>query len=386
MARELRWWIAGPMLVCAGLAIVYLPPRGAAWPREPRVDREAPNPYRLRERDLAHRLRDDETALRLLEYRERLRPELDRRRMEGIPGPTALVIGDSLPEAVRHQIARKLDTVWDHVWRHLGLGVTKVSVGVVLEASPGQQPTRWIAYLLPDSSDRTTCVALLPATYSPRSLLTDSLANALQVPDWLGIGLGPCAFYAAFGNPGRGVARWLSARRYDLALDSDWSDTTVTPSVPWWLSPNLNPEAFWEVTHRLPPNGLGCLAGRVASCRAAVLGNAQATDSVRRFLANDRWQRRPTLFGDDHYLADVRRAIGPERFRDFWNSELPVDTALTAALRMPIGEWTRRWEARAAPVVRLGPSAPPQSVLLALLLGLAAIGWVVRSVGRREVR
>jgi hypothetical protein len=388
MARELRWWIAGTLLACAGLASVYTPPRGANWPGAHRAEPEPPSPFRFRERYLAHKLREVETEVRLLEYRDRLRPEFDRRLAAGIPAPASLIVGlDPLPESTRRLVAREVDAAW----RSLGLGVTKVSVGVVLELPPGTQQARWMLYLLPDSSDRTSCIALLPATYWRRSLTSDSLPNDLRFRTWLQRGLGPCAFFAAFGNPGRGVARWLSQRHYDLALDPAWATVNDLGAGPWWMFPGPNrpvdfESLFWTMAHHLPANAVGCLAGRAPSCQVAVLGITPLTDTVRRFVANDLWMRNPSLLGDDHYLADVYRAIGQERFREFWNSEMPVDTALAAALRAPVGDWTLRWERRSAPRVRLGPAAPLPSVLLGLLLAAVAVGSVARLVYGREVR
>lgn len=85
-------------------------------------------------------------------------------------------------------------------------------------------------------------------------------------------------------------------------------------------------------------------------------------------------------------MADLADAIGPERFQRLWNSELPVDTALTAAMRMPIGDWTRRWQATIVPPIRLGPSASLGATLLATLLGIVAVLLVGLTASRREVR
>jgi hypothetical protein len=62
-----------------------------------------------------------------------------------------------------------------------------------------------------------------------------------------------------------------------------------------------------------------------------------------------------------------------------------VDTALTAALRQPIGDRPAR-QARFVPRIRLGPSAPMGDSLLAVMLAALAVALVLLSVGRREVR
>src|SRR2546425_1164462 len=126
-------------------------------------------PARLRAQALAAAWRAANQALRLPQYRQRLQPELLRRRERDEPGPALLFEApDSLPEFARERLRAVLDTVS----RQLGLGVTKVSVGLVVDprrhvsakaAATPSQDFASPAYLFPDSSDRTTCVALIPA-------------------------------------------------------------------------------------------------------------------------------------------------------------------------------------------------------------------------------
>src|SRR5207253_7239875 len=130
MARELRWWLAAVLLACGAVAVAYLPPRGAA--RQAGLG-DAPirqTPARLRAQALAAQWRVANLALRLPEYRKRLQPELLRRRERDEPGPALLVeASDVLAPFVRERVRAVLDTVS----RQLGLGVTKISVGRVVD-------------------------------------------------------------------------------------------------------------------------------------------------------------------------------------------------------------------------------------------------------------
>jgi hypothetical protein len=69
------------------------------------------------------------------------------------------------------------------------------------------------AYLLPDSTDRNTCVVLLAAQYWYRTLLSRRIQPQTGTsPRGCKTSLGPCAFYAAFGRPGvRSAAGWVGA-------------------------------------------------------------------------------------------------------------------------------------------------------------------------------
>ncbi|HYT70127.1 MAG TPA: hypothetical protein VEK78_02025, partial [Gemmatimonadales bacterium] len=62
------------------------------------------------------------------------------------------------------------------------------------------------------------------------------------------------------------------------------------------------------------------------------------------------------------------------------------DTALAAALKMPVGEWTERWERRFVPRLPLGAAAPLGASGLGVLLAGAALASVALGAKRRQVR
>jgi hypothetical protein len=391
MARELKWWIAAALLGCTVLGFVYLPPRAAPllWRRfhEP----PPPTPYRLRVQELAAAWRKSAVELRLLEYRERLRPELERRRALEVPGPAVIV---DWPDAASKDLPRYVASALDSAWTRLGLGVTKVSVGVVAafgapEPDRGQPslPPSMTVYLLPDSSDRNTCLVFLQGFHWARRLhaLPRSAPRDPRFEAFMQNVLGPCAFYAAFGSPGREIRRWLGARRFDLALYPRWESQPAGGPDDYVMLDRRQPW-FWMQVYQYPPDAIGCLAGRRDGCRTAVLTGAGTTEPPSRIVTTERWWWHQALVGGDYYLADVVRTVGHERFRRFWGSELPVDTALAAALRTPVGDWTREWQASLVPPIRLGPTVPPSSALLGLLLAAVAMTTVLRTVSRREVR
>ena len=393
MARQLRWWITAALGACAAIAIAYLPPR--AMPllgqRFFRVVQtfEPPTPYRRRVQELADRYRATSLELTMREYREAIRPEIERRRSLAIPGPAVYFAGDSLSDSARGLVRALLDTAWSQ----LGLGVSKISVGVVVRVVFDRPPTLRTpanlpmapASLLPDSSDRANCLAYVPIFYWGRPGLlkqTHPAANK-DLADVLHDGLGTCVYFAAFGAPGHEIARWLTSRRYDLAL-YPWG-FRVPESMRARSLVDLDKTWFWSSVYRYQAGAVGCMAGRRDDCGHTTLaGGTGASGAV--VSTEQQWWRPPSLAGAGRYFADLVDDIGPERFSRFWNSELPTDTALATAMRMPVGEWTRRWQATVVPRIRLGPAAAISATLLATILGVVAVLLVALTASRRVVR
>ncbi|HET9709187.1 MAG TPA: hypothetical protein VFP39_12890 [Gemmatimonadales bacterium] len=402
MARQLRWWIAAPLGACLVFAIAYLPPRPMPLLGQ-RVFRlaqtfEPPTPYRQRVQELAGRYRRTAFELAMREYEDSLRPELEQHRAQEVPGPAVYFAGpDSLSDSAQGLVRALLERAWNR----LGLGISKISVGVVISVvfqrpPPQEAPAHFPQAdvdLIPDSTNRTTCLAFIPIIYwgRPGILKLARPAPTAKLAEQLQRSLGTCAYFAKFGAPGQEIARWLTSRHYDLAEDP-WTMRTPARSsrVGLWdpdFNELLDPDKpwFWFQVYRYGPDAVGCIAGRPAACgRAALAGGPGPTSPIVSTEQN--WRTPASPAGANRYFADLVDDIGPERFGRFWNSELPPDTALATAMRMPVGEWTRRWQATLVPPIRLGPVAPPSAMMLATLLGVVAVALVMLTAKRRQVR
>jgi hypothetical protein len=103
-------------------------------------------------------------------------------------------------------------------------------------------------------------------------------------------------------------------------------------------------------------------------------------------LPERRWWRAQHLLPGERYLGDIARTVGRDRFLAFWTSGEPVDTALAAALKRPVGEWTADWERGFVQPIRLGPAAPLEGVVMALTIAVFAIVLVAGTASRRQIR
>lgn len=396
MASVKRWAVV-VLVACTAIAFAYLPPRGGTRSRPTQFFTGQAlqlTPARQRAQALAEEWRAADGALRLLEERRRLKQGVSQRRIHDSRPRIVFSSETSVAPAAVQMVASAMDTVW----RDLGLGETKVQVAVVIEmwgaGGSAHQPKAEhdrVTYLTPDSTDRTTCIAFLPAgPYWTRIVSGERPPqfDSRQVVGWLKAGLGPCAFYAAFGTPGRPVRRWLAARNWDVALRLEGDQPSEGSGRTNWLGdPRFG--WFWEAVYSFPPATVACFGGRSHGCRTAVLAGAAQDRDIpvpQIVLAERRWWRTQQLLPGERYLSDVARAVGRDRFQRFWTSALPVDTALAAALKHPVGEWTQQWQRRFIVPIRLGGAAPLGASALALLLGVAAVAAVVLTASRRQVR
>jgi len=377
------------------LALAYLPPRGAT-PNGGSVfvaQSRWGTPARQRAQALADEWRVADASLRLL----RARRELQELLREAKAGTSLVVVSESADVATAAPPIA--DSAIHVAWRQLGLGETKVRVALIIQLAAASQvhdhplPDEGrAAYLAPDSTDRTTCIAAVSTgTYWTRAFTGDLRGRVPfeALVQFLKAGLGPCAFYAAYGTPGKSVRGWLVSRGWDLALTLDAGARGRQGNSPIGMA-EARYYSYWEAIYSLPPTAVACIASRPEGCRAAVLAGASDDpaipfpDIVR--IETRWWRRIPRLVEGQRFLADVAHEVGRDRFLSFWTSALPVDTALAAALKRPVGEWTADWERGFVRPIRLGPTPPLGSAIIAVAFAVFAIVVVAGTASRRQIR
>lgn len=383
MARDLTRWVVALLFVVA--AVVLVDSTNKVRFTGPRFNQPEPTAARRRAMAIASQWRLAVLAERVVGYREELKPRLQELAAAGRPTVALLVDAD---DSLRTALTPLLAPALDSAWALLGLGVTKVSVGLVvgMRRSPGlpgmspisPQESRDL-FLLPDSLAPTQCLAVVPAS----QVWVTRLATRGALVRWLGSSLGPCAFYARFGVPSARIRSWLGARGYDVALAPMSIGQEAGFSTTWMFFGTP-----WEFLYGLPPVALGCVAGRAADCATTIRsGDGAPSDAVGGLLlAEQSWRLEGKRMADgQRFLAEVLEAVGPERFAEFWTTDLPVDSALTLALRRPVGEWTAEWQQRVVPGMRLGPTLPLRPLLTGLVTLLVAPVLALWLAGRRQV-
>jgi hypothetical protein len=158
-----------------------------------------------------------------------------------------------------------------------------------------------------------------------------------------------------------------------------WMIADMRTGRQWW----------WDGVYRFPFPVLACFAGREDACRRSIASGdgGSGGPAPRLVVPDDPWDlRKMRLFGGHRFLSEIARTVGEDRFQEFWTTSLPADSALSVALRQPVGGWTAHWLRRVGPPLPLGAAPSPLDVLLGLVTVVLALALVMAGQARRQVR
>lgn len=273
MARSVAVWVGGAATACLLIGVGYLPPRGLPkWAEGRPYPSFAPNQQRARARELLTRWQVANAALLRARYHDQLGPLLAAQRKGEHLGPALILETDSATRRFGEGIIR---AAFDSAWRQLNLGVTKVSIGILMQDRPPVTERKGppvvpgtfsSTYLLPDSVDRATCLVV---TQTPFFATNKTYLNQARLVRWATGVLGPCAYYAKFGVPSPRVEQWLATRQFDVAILPSWSARSWAgpEDLGWRISFMLQERELWWGIYSYAPNVLSCFAGRPEACR-----------------------------------------------------------------------------------------------------------------------
>lgn len=378
MALNLRRWILGAILGCGLTAAVYLPPSPPLQPSWTEgFDRRDLNPERARVQRLESHLRGTKRALATVLRRDSLAQALRSHRY--LPNtPPTLRIDRHWTAPVWMRLA--IEATLDSVWRHLDPKSAEVGFAIIIDAGRVENNAM---YFLPAATGGHTCVAVVKPSWRLERFMGDSAppADSLPLREWLQSGLGPCAFYAAFGRPGSHIEDWLLARQFDLATETDWN-----PVDPRDDATDMQRASYWRTSF----DAMACIAGDRARCRVALFTPeptpwGQTTHEDLRGVVSPPWFWTATLFEGGRFLSDLIRTMGAERFGSFWHSPADVDKAFVGAFGVPLETYTQGWGRRRMGRLSAGPAARLSTVLLSIgFAGAVLAGLSLYSV-RRQV-
>lgn len=393
MARPVRNWLITAAVGCALAALAFLllgeravdPAGTLSFNADADIERES---------RLGVRVRRVHSELYRLQLRDSLLSILDARVSAGHaflwidPG-----LEDVLSDTVVESIRRALTALSARPPR------IPVMVALTLDAEPPLEGVPWIGrdeviHFLPGTTGGRACLSALSykgrSRYRSWSLIFYGVEGDAERAAAL---LGPCAYYAAFGQPGRGIERWLEATRYELTrfpLSLTGAETDLQVSRPEEL---ISMGRVWP-----PARGLvACAAGNAAACRIGVLSGRSAFGygpaSTGGFVSgsdvistSNYLSIEPLGPNANRWLSDLLADVGAERFDRFWSSEADVDSAFREATGTSLEGWTMGWARAQLGKPRSGPAAPVSASVLALVGSGMLLGAVVLLARRRQSR
>ena len=370
MEMRPKFWVAGTTGVCAIIAVTLLPPQAP----ESRRRAQRLTPERVAAQSIGRQLAIARRQLAVLEKRDAVLSRLSRERTD--PNEPVIFAHSAFPVPLLEAMETELRAVW-------GRNTSSNGIRLAIDAdyvTDDHSPTG-VWYLLPHATDGSTCLISVTAGGRQSVLLDEGAhpADVLELFGWANsISRGPCIFYAAFGTPEPDIEKWLDSWNFAFARLADW-DTEQQPS-----DERMTPVAVDALLGLLRTREIGgiwdamaCAGGRQERCRAIMLA-----DDVGSQLSASRYSREPRMPGyvavnqrayvfrsaTAHFLSDVVREVGPDRFREFWTSDLPVDQAFASVVGRDIGEWTSDWLAERIGRQDFGPGVSGSGLLAVALL------------------
>ncbi len=348
------------------------------------------------------RLAQANDRLRMLEIRESVV------RMAGNRDSLSIILDPRILPDTRNRIEGALRREWttlgivprrpviialvgDTVWHSRGL--------------PRNPPPLFAAPIeisLPSANTGGACVSLMRLSRIPNANneITRQVRANLSSSETIAALLSPCAFFAAFGEPGPAVRSWLVDGQITASRFAGWNEA---PS-PWRAAIDeqtyhtsfadalsLTADPAWQIRKYVGPSGIACLANEKNACRDIVLAvrrpspdsswRANVINSSGTSLASFYLPRAPTPLGPGSgwILSEMVRTLGRERFEKFWTSNLPVAEAFKQASGDDIHDWTRTWALRMYGPAQVGPHLSGLGLatgLFILVIAVAGAGWI----------
>lgn len=204
--------------------------------------------------------------------------------------------------------------------------------------------------------------------------------------------LGPCAFYRAFGFPGRGVAAWMTGGGWAIASEASWARAparldAIAPQSRYFAGPS---PAFAY----LGAGGLRCASGEVAKCQADLIALGSDTPIITtkttaltrsNQLSSFRYALAQFGMRGPQMMSAMVRSLGDARFRMFWLSDGDVATSFAKAAGVPPGVWVARWMSDQYGTVERGPRPAPLGVVWGMALAFAALAAALWASERKAL-
>ncbi len=416
MAYGLIRWVASFLTGAILILIWAIPPRdtrafaeliypGIRWRSERSVEDVATS-------RIAARVRREAETYQRLHWKDSLSALAVAAREAGSEGVVGLPpqAGEGFDLPLRDALQAELD--------RLGPGAPRIPVGVIfMDSRVGAHPWQlqrnrylvsyWEELMASNEPGNPYCFVVAPLAWSAADSAYFNLGRSWRrmvttLPDSTPPNpLGPCAFHARYGAPGREVASWLWRGGYTFTMGGGarWSEGfrpggPGAPPFRGFFGARDSRNSWWFPS----PAAEQCLQGDESSCLEAVMEHGQFPGLFLLYpegeggaLEGDplssrlyRYVSRSVFAGRDLGLFyDLEREFGEDRFLQFWRSDLGVEEAFHAAFGLPMARWVLEWGQDRLGALDKAPPVRGGAILLTLLTVILLAGVAVVAQGRR---
>jgi hypothetical protein len=201
--------------------------------------------------------------------------------------------------------------------------------------------------------------------------------------------LGPCGYYAAFGEPGPAVRQWLIAGGWQYAIEGSWTTAPVIPEI------QEDPGIFKGPAPATRLIGVGsateCMKGdldiceRIAAMRVAPrwMGPQVGAGTYAISLGRPRYFRGAIGYQAGELLSDAVREMGRDKFKAFWTSPDSVPVAYEKASGERWGAFLQRWMVTHYGEIHPGPRMSAYAIITSTVLVIIALGATMLMSVRR---
>jgi len=240
-----------------------------------------------------------------------------------------------------------------------------------------------VRYQFPEQSDARCRVFI--RTYRPGNVRGDWEAE--KAPQHL---LGPCGFYAAFGEPGPAIRQWITSVGWQYMIEGSW--TKASAPIRLWEDDGIfkGPDPATRLLN-VESGSTECMKGNLEVCERMVTvrppsrwrGPIVGAGTYAISLGQSRYYQGAIGYEAGELMSDAVRELGPERFKAFWTSTEPVAVAYEKTTGERWGAFLQRWMIRHYGEIHPGPRMSAYALVTSTILVILALGATMMMSIRR---
>ena len=202
--------------------------------------------------------------------------------------------------------------------------------------------------------------------------------------------LGPCGFYAAFGEPGPAIRQWITSVGWQYMIEGSWTNASSRIQLPEDERLFKGPDPATRLLN-VESGATECMKGNLDLCERMVTirppsrwrGPLVGAGTYAISLGQNRYYPGAIGYEAGELMSDAVRELGRERFKAFWASTEPVAVAYEKASGERWGAFLQRWMISHYGEIHPGPRMSAYALFTSTVLVILALGATMMMSVRR---